>query len=113
MKENHPPISWDFMGQFMAGIPADDSRWIEASPLYRVFPEAPPFLIIHGEQDDVVYVEQSRKFYDALRQAGIEASLHLLPGQGHSFTEPGFVEALDKSLEFFGRNLAPKVEGQA
>jgi len=112
MKENHPPISWDFIGQFMAGIPADDPRWIEASPLYRVMPEAPPFLIVHGEQDDVVYWEQSRKLYDALKQVGVEASLYLLPGQGHSFTEPGFVEILDKSFEFFSTHLAQTVKGQ-
>jgi acetyl esterase/lipase len=113
MKENHPPISWDFMGQFMAGIPADDPRWIEASPLYKLMTGAPPFLVIHGEQDDVVYVDQSRKFHDALQQAGAEASLHLLPGQGHSFTEPGFKEILDKSLAFFETHLPQRVKGQA
>lgn len=105
MKQNHPPISWDFMGQFMAGIPADDPKWIEASPIYRVVEDAPPFLIFHGEDDDVVYVQQSEKFYRALQDAGVKADFEILPGQGHSFTQEGFNRILEKSTEFFRANL--------
>lgn len=100
-RESHPPISWDFLGQFMAGVDADDSRWIEASPLYRVVPESPPFLIIHGEDDDVVYVDQSRRLHQALSDAGVKSELEVLPREGHSFTEPAFRHILDRAKGFF------------
>lgn len=109
MKENHPPISWDFMGQFMAGIPADDPRWIEASPIYRVMSDAPPFLIFHGEEDDVVYVDQGEKLHRALKDAGVKAEFEVLPGQGHSFTADGFKRILEKSTVFFKAQLTAGV----
>jgi acetyl esterase/lipase len=109
MKENHPPISWDFMGQFMAGIAADDRRWIEASPIYRVSSDAPPFLIFHGEEDDVVYLDQSERFHRALKEAGVRANIEKLAGQGHSFTPDAFKQIMERSAEFFKANLTAGV----
>lgn len=47
---------------------ADDARgWERASPLLRVGPHAPPFLVLHGSTDTIVGVNQSRRFVEALR----------------------------------------------
>jgi acetyl esterase/lipase len=43
----------------------DDYR--AASPLYRVRPDAPPFLVIHGRNDTLVPVADARAFVDHLR----------------------------------------------
>ena len=40
--------------------------WQKISPLHRVHPEAPPFLIIHGDTDSVASVDEARLFADKL-----------------------------------------------
>ncbi len=44
-----------------------EDRYREASPLDRVHPEAPPFLVVHGATDSVVPVAEAHHFVDALR----------------------------------------------
>ena len=46
----------------------DDYR--AASPLYRVAPDAPPFLVVHGRNDTLIPVADARAFVDALRAVG-------------------------------------------
>ena len=108
-RESHPPISWDFLSQYLSGAGPEDPRWIEASPLFRVSPDAPPFLVFHGEDDDVVYVDQSVRLVEALKNAGVSVDFERLPGEGHSFTMPAFTKILDKSTEFFRSNLGAAV----
>jgi acetyl esterase/lipase len=108
-QENHPAISWDFIGQFM-GVPyaGNESKWIEASPLFQVTPESAPMLIVHGVDDDIVWVEQSKKLHDALIEAGVKSDLRLLDSEGHAFSEPGFSAIIRDSVSFLEEcGLAP------
>ncbi len=75
-----------------------------ASPVTYVSRDDPPFLIAHGDQDNLVPLEQSQVLYDALKRAGVEATLHIVQGGGHGFRSP---EAYAKVLEFFNRHLKP------
>jgi acetyl esterase/lipase len=43
----------------------------------QVTRETPPTFIVHSENDNVVPVENSLRFYDALRRAGVAAELHV------------------------------------
>src|SRR4029077_3790213 len=64
----------------LGGTPAQvPERYREASPLSWIDARTAPFLVIHGAQDDVVPVSQSRGLVSALRAAGVEseyAELH-------------------------------------
>ena len=60
----------------------DKVKAIAASPIHYVSKDDPPFLIVHGEGDRVVPVEQSQRFYEALQKAGVNATLKILPGWG-------------------------------
>jgi acetyl esterase/lipase len=57
----------------------------EASPINHVTAEAPPFLLIHGEEDEVVLASQSMDMYRALESAGVPASLVIVENAGHEF----------------------------
>jgi acetyl esterase/lipase len=58
----------------------------DASPIARVRPDAPPFLIVHGGSDTVIPVEQAREFVDRLREASRSTVGYLeLPGAQHGF----------------------------
>ncbi len=57
-----------------------------ASPLFRVHPDAPPFLVIHGERDTLVPVGDARHFAERLRQVSREEVRYVeLPGAEHAF----------------------------
>jgi acetyl esterase/lipase len=99
--EQHPEIAWDFLQQFL-GAPyvGNEERWIEASPLHNIHPEAAPIANIHGTLDEVVNPSQSVRFHEALQEAGVASALLLLPGEGHSFTPEGFDRVMDFADEF-------------
>ena len=57
-----------------------------ASPIARVHPDAPPFLVIHGTNDTVIPVAQARSFVEQLRSISQSEVGYLeLPGAGHAF----------------------------
>ncbi len=57
-----------------------------ASPLDRVTPAAPPWLLIHGAQDAVVPPHESRQFYAALADVSDSLVVYAeLPGATHTF----------------------------
>lgn len=47
---------------------AERERWEAASPLSLIHEDAPPFFVIHGTHDSLVFVEEARVFVDNLRQ---------------------------------------------
>lgn len=55
----------------------------EASALYQVSHDDPPFLILHGDKDPQVPLEQSRRLHAKLKEAGVPSELIVLPGAGH------------------------------
>lgn len=58
----------------------------KASPIARVHPGAPPFLVIHGTGDSVIPVAQARAFVERLRGSSRSAVSYIeLPGAGHAF----------------------------
>lgn len=58
----------------------------KASPIARVHPQAPPFLVIHGSRDTVIPVEQARSFVERLRSASHSVVSYMeFPGAGHGF----------------------------
>lgn len=60
---------------------------MEASPISHVTPDDAPFLLIHGDRDDLVPYQQSQRMYEKLVQAGVPAQLVIVKNGGHSFLE--------------------------
>ncbi len=61
----------------------DDKQLVSASPLTYLTPDDPPILILHGDQDRVVSVEQSLLLHERYQKAGLISELHILAGSGH------------------------------
>ncbi|MFI6978511.1 alpha/beta hydrolase [Embleya sp. NPDC050154] len=58
----------------------------ESSPVFHVRPDAPPFLIVHGDADTMVPVENARAFTNALRSVSCNPVVYAeLPGAQHAF----------------------------
>ena len=74
-----PKRTFAIEGLLGGPLEKDKAKAIAASPIHYVSKDDPPFLIVHGEGDRVVPVEQSQRLYEELRKAGVNATLKILP----------------------------------
>lgn len=96
----HFPLAFTFLEQFLGGPERDmPDRYVQASPVTYVAEGAPPFVIVHGTDDEVVPVEQSRELYSALCTCGVPAQLHEFVGEGHSYTYDAWLRIRELTLE--------------
>jgi acetyl esterase/lipase len=64
----------------------DRQAWEKASPIYRVRPDAPPFLVVHGTHDSLLWIEETRAFVDALRRTSNDVVAYAeIPYAQHAF----------------------------
>lgn len=54
-----------------------------ANPLTYIDKNDPPFLIMHGDNDQLVPLAQSKMLAKALIDAGVETTMKTIPGAGH------------------------------
>lgn len=82
-----------------------------ASPISHVSEDDPPFLIIHGEKDDVVLLSQSVKLYRRLLTASVPVELMIVRNCGHCLVSvggalyPTRAEITDRMASFFDKYL--------
>jgi len=76
------------------------------SPARLVTPQAPPFLLIHGDADPLVPLQQSQAMLAALKKAGVAAELIVKPGGGHPW--PTLHEEVQVIADWFDKQLAAK-----
>jgi dipeptidyl aminopeptidase/acylaminoacyl peptidase len=70
-------------------IQENKEKTARANPITDVTAEAPPFLVVHGDQDPLVPYGQSVILVDALQQAGVDVTFYTVEGAGHGrFTDP-------------------------
>jgi acetyl esterase/lipase len=90
---------------FLGPSPVDRKAAREqASPIHYVSGDAPPFLVCHGDQDDMVPVEQSDGFAAALRAAGVPVEFMRVAGAGHDL-ERHSAEIFTAALGFLNQHL--------
>lgn len=65
-----------------------------------------PVLILHGEADPTVPVEEAYHLQQLLEKKGIPYEMQIYPGAGHGFTGEIWRDAAMRSLSFLTRHLA-------
>lgn len=78
----------------------------QISPAHLVTPEAPPFLLIHGDADPVVPLQQSEVMLAALKKAGVPAELIVKKGGGHPWLT--LHEEVEVLADWFDKQLVGK-----
>jgi acetyl esterase/lipase len=69
-----------------SGPRGEPAAWERASPIRQVHPGAPPFFVLHGSHDSLVWAEGGRSFVAALRQRSRQPVVYAeLPGAQHAF----------------------------
>ena len=77
----------------------------KANPISYVSKDDPPFLILHGDQDPLVPVGQSELLHAALKKAGVESELVVIPGAGHGGKEFHSDARRKQIVAFFDKHL--------
>ena len=80
----------------------------DASALDHVTSDDAPFLIMHGDQDPGVPLEQSQKLHAKLINSGVPSRLHIVKGAGHGGKEFATPESRAIVADFFKRTLKPE-----
>jgi dipeptidyl aminopeptidase/acylaminoacyl peptidase len=70
----------DLIGRVPAVIPDKANA---ASPMSYVSAKSAPFFIVHGDHDMLVPLQQSIKLNAALKNAGVQSDLYVVPGGAH------------------------------
>jgi dipeptidyl aminopeptidase/acylaminoacyl peptidase len=83
-----------------------DGIFKDFSPITHVNRVKTPTLIIHGEVDRDVPVEQAYLFHRALKELGVETELVVYPREPHSFSERAHIlDATCRTVAWFSERL--------
>lgn len=90
---------------------ADEDRVLqigrEISPVYHVTGDDPPTLILHGDADNLVPIQQAERIMARFKEAGVPAELFVKQGAAHGWN---LQEDWGKLLDWFDRYLKPAAE---
>ncbi|MBS1714663.1 MAG: alpha/beta hydrolase [Armatimonadetes bacterium] len=107
-EQSNLPLSFTFLEQFMdGGYEGREEQWAAASPVCHLEHARGRFLIVHGTEDDVVPVDQSRSLVQRLTGLGTDVEFVELQGESHSFSWDGWSTIRSEALEFLkqGRSV--------
>jgi acetyl esterase/lipase len=103
-------------------LDADSNLWVpvtdaeklrtitrEISPISHVSADDPPTLIIHGDRDELVPLQQSQTFVEKLKGAGVEAKLVVKEGAGHGWS--GLAKDIEAFATWFDEHLKTTTSG--
>jgi len=96
------------------GVPheKDPALWKKASPLTHVKSGDPPMLLVHGDSDRLVSINQSLLMDASLARSGVPHHLVIVKNAGHGFLplpgttiDPSRAQIMDDVLSFFSKWL--------
>ena len=70
-----------------------------ASPITYITPNDPPFLIIHGDKDEIVPLEQAKILNQKLNEAGVKNQFIIVEGGNHALQSPTGAEVKPSDAE--------------
>jgi dipeptidyl aminopeptidase/acylaminoacyl peptidase len=105
----------DFLGITLVGIgqslpptSVEYKTYHDASPVYWISKDTPPFLLVHGEADTTVVIKHSELMEQGLKAAGVPVKLLRVPGAGHGFdfsSTKNLPDYLEEMVRWFGEYL--------
>ncbi len=95
-------------------VPVTDEKKLreisaDVSPITHVAKGDPPILIMHGDKDNLVPLQQSQEFVAKCQEVGVEAKLIVKEGGGHSWLT--IIGDLEPFADWFDAHLAKKSKG--
>lgn len=105
------PTTCSLFASALTGVFSAPGASKRGSPVTYVRADAPPFLVIHGDKDAMVPVEQSRELVARMREAGARVKYIEVKNANHGFwpvggdIDPTMPQITAEIVEFFRQNL--------
>ncbi len=99
-----PSIPWTLKNVANATLQTNPTIFSESSPINYVSAEAPPTLLLHGDADTLIPLEQATLLHEKLDAMGIRNDLVVYPGAGHGWEGDQLTDSFNK-VEAFIRSL--------
>lgn len=85
----------------------------EISPIYYVTPDDAPTLILHGDADELVPLQQSEIIVEKFKEVGVPAELIVKQGAGHGLWPSMLTTDFATIGEWFDQHLQPPATARA
>ena len=85
-------------------------KLVAASPVTYITPDDPPFLIIHGEKDDIVPVEQAQALDKRLKEAGVPSELVIVKNGTHNIQAENISPTIEEIITLITTFLTEKLQ---
>lgn len=85
------------------GLPWENTDlWIRISPFFHLASVTTPTLVMCGQEDWNVPLQNSDQLYQALRRLGVPTQLVIYPGESHGISRPSFqVDRYQRYLDWY------------
>lgn len=95
-----------YNASLIGALPEAELRYVERSPLSFVDRIAAPLLVLHGDQDDTVVVDQAHMLVEEMQAVGRDVEYVEYPGEGHGWRNPATtVDELERIDAFIAKHL--------
>ncbi len=75
-----PPRHYSKLPMFAKPQAEAPALWDSASPIKQLSRDDPPMLILHGAADKITPLDQSTRFHEAAKKAGVQSELIIVKG---------------------------------
>jgi acetyl esterase/lipase len=93
-------------------IQENKEKVAKANPITYLTPNAPPFLIAHGDSDPTVAHHQSELLEAALKKADVPVTFYTVKGGGHGFRDATADSMMRQFFAKYFKPAAPSPAGQ-
>jgi dipeptidyl aminopeptidase/acylaminoacyl peptidase len=104
-----PPVDlreWVGPNDSFPALEFDPKQAESVSPLLHVTSDDPPTLLIHGNKDDLVKLDNSERILAAFQKATVPCELIVIEGAGHGFAGENGKRASKALVDWFDKHLA-------
>jgi acetyl esterase/lipase len=106
---DNPPEAIKKLPQLKPPLTFDAKKAPDYSPLLKVTDKTAPTLLIHGDKDELVTIDHSKKMIEALEKAKVPSKLVVIEGAGHGFSPKQNTDQVAPAMmEWFEKHLAEK-----
>ncbi len=95
--------------QLLGGaVQSNKEKAARANPITYITKDDPPFLILHGDNDTTVPINQSELLAEELKKAGVDVAFQPVKGAGHGGRQFSSDENRKLVEAFFAKHLKPR-----
>jgi acetyl esterase/lipase len=104
-----PPVDlreWVGPNDSFPALEFDPKLAESVSPVVHVTSDDAPTLLVHGDKDDLVKLDNSERILAAFQKAAVPCELIVVKGAGHGFAAADGVRASKALVDWFDKHLA-------